>query len=81
MIPILLTAAHHGAADVVRDLVHVVGVPVQVGDGAVVLACVEHDQVEERADGERAPDTEIVIHLDLADATERVSECSKHGYS
>ena len=56
----------------------VVGVPVQVCDGTVVLPGVEHDQVEERSNRVAAPDTKVVIHLDLTDGhpPERVSKVS-----
>lgn len=54
--PVLLTAAHEGTSSIVGDLVDVIGVPVKIGDGTVVLAGVEHDQVEQRADLEVTPD-------------------------
>ena len=65
--PIFLAGAQHAAAGVVADLAHVVGVPVEVGDGAIVLAGVEHDEVEEGAELEGAPDAQIVVHFDLTD--------------
>jgi hypothetical protein len=37
----------------------VVRIPVQVGDGAVVLSSIEHDQVDEVADLEVSPDAEL----------------------
>lgn len=46
---------------------HVVRVPVQVSDTPVVLTGVQHDKIEERANGERAPNPEVVVHLYLAD--------------
>ena len=46
--PILLATAHHRASCVVRNLVDVVCVPVQVGDRSVILARVQHDQINER---------------------------------
>lgn len=48
--PVFLSGAHHRPRRVVGDLVDVVRVPVEVGDGAVVLPCVEHDEVDEVAD-------------------------------
>lgn len=45
---------------------HVIGVPVQVCDTAVVLACVEHDEIHQVADLEVAPDAQVVVHFDLA---------------
>ena len=56
----------------------VVGVPVQISDGSIVLSGIKHDQIEERSNGEAAPDTEVVVHLDLTDGhpPERVSKVS-----
>lgn len=65
--PVLLPRAHHRAPGVVGDRVDVVRVPVQVGDGPVVLPRVEHHQVEQLADAEGAPDAQVVVHLDLPD--------------
>ena len=45
----------------------VIRVPVEVCDGAVVLPRVEHHEVDERADAERPPDAQVVVHFDLAD--------------
>lgn len=45
----------------------VVGVPVQVRNGAVVLSSVKHDQIKEGAELEVSPDSKIVVHLDLSD--------------
>jgi len=63
--PVFLSAAHHASACIVADVVDVIGVPVEICDGAVVLAGVEHDQVEQAANAEAAPDTEVVVHFDL----------------
>lgn len=49
----------------------VVGVPVQVGDRAVVLAGVQHDDIQERSELEAPPDAQVVVHLDLT----VISEC------
>lgn len=38
---------------------NVVRVPVQVGDGSVVLSSVEHDQVDKIADLKVSPDAEL----------------------
>jgi hypothetical protein len=65
--PMFLPRAHHGAAGIVGDVVDVVGVPVQISDPAVVMTSVEHDQVHNIAKGERPPDTQIVVHLDLTE--------------
>lgn len=45
---------------------HIVRVPIQVGDGSIVLTGVKHDQVNQGADGEGSPDTQIVIHFHLS---------------
>lgn len=39
---------------------------IEIGDRAVVLAGVEHDEVDEGVEGEAPPDSEIVVHIDLA---------------
>ena len=64
--PIFLTTTHHRAARVVRDLVDVMSIPVQIGDGPIVLTSVKHDKVKERADREAPPNPQIVVHLNLA---------------
>lgn len=43
----------------------IIGVPIEIGYGAVVLTSVEHDQIKQTADAEAAPDAEVVVHLDL----------------
>lgn len=63
--PILLMRAHHAAAGVVLDLVDVVRVPVEIGDRAVVLTSVKHDEINELANLEGPPDAKIVVHIDL----------------
>jgi hypothetical protein len=65
--PVFLSAAHHTSTGIVADVVDVVGVPVEIGDGAVVLTGIEHDQIEQAADAEASPDTEVIVHLDLTD--------------
>lgn len=65
--------AHHGAASIIGDLLHVIRVPVEIGDGAVIRARVQHDQVDQIAQLEAAPDSQVVIKLDLA--ADGVSEC------
>ena len=44
--PILLSTTHHGASSVIGYRVDVVGVPVQIGDGSIVLPRIEHDQIQ-----------------------------------
>lgn len=63
--PVLLSATHHRSSSIVAELVNVIGVPVKIGDGAVVLTSVEHDQVEQTTNAEASPDTEVVVHLNL----------------
>lgn len=46
---------------------HIVGVPVQICDRPVILASVQHRQIDELADGERPPNSQVVIHVDLPD--------------
>jgi len=53
--PVLLVATHQRSSSVVFQLRDVFIVPIQRGDGAVVVACIEHDQIEELADLEGAP--------------------------
>jgi hypothetical protein len=38
----------------------------QVSDGAVVVTCIEHGQIEESTHLEVSPDAKLVIHVDLA---------------
>ena len=45
----------------------VVGVPIEIGNTAIVLSSVQHDEVQKGAELEASPDAEIVGHLDLPD--------------
>jgi hypothetical protein len=63
--PILLSTTHQGSARIVGDLTDVISVPVQVGDGPVVLSSVQHEEVDEIPYLEAPPDTQIVVHLYL----------------
>ena len=65
--PVFLTTAHHRAPCVIRDLMDVIGIPVQISDGPIVLTSVEHDEVKQCADGKASPNPQIVVHLNLAD--------------
>jgi hypothetical protein len=38
----------------------------QVGDGAVIVTCIEHGQIEESTHLEVSPDAKVIIHVDLA---------------
>ena len=42
-------------------------VPVEIRDGPIVLSGVQHDQIQQRTDGETAPDPKTVVHLNLTD--------------
>lgn len=66
-VPVLLVGAHESPAGVVGDLGDVVVVPAEGGDASVVVASVEHDQVDKLAEREASPDTQVVVHVDLAD--------------
>lgn len=44
----------------------VVGVPVEIGNRPIVLPSIEHHQIEQRAYREAPPNSQIVVHLDLA---------------
>lgn len=44
----------------------VVWILTQIGYGAIIIACVEHGQIEKGAHLEIPPDPEIVVHVDLA---------------
>lgn len=55
--PIFLPTAHHRAACIIRDLVDVMCIPVQIGDGSVVVTSIKHDKVKqcpERFRGQRS---------------------------
>jgi hypothetical protein len=45
----------------------VVGVPVEIGNGAVVLTGIKHDQIKQTSNAEASPDTEVIVHFDLTD--------------
>jgi len=47
------------SAGVVGYGVDVVSVPVEIGDGAVVMTRIQHNQVKEGPNGERTPDAEV----------------------
>lgn len=60
--------AHESPAGIIRNLGDVVGVPAtQSSDRPVVVTGVEHDQVEELSEREATPDTQVVVHVHLAD--------------
>ena len=48
--PILLSTAHQSPTSVVGDGVDVVCVPIEVGNGAIVLSRVQHEKIEERSE-------------------------------
>ena len=45
---------------------NVIGIPIQISDGAIVLPSVEHDQVEKTADAECSPNSKVIVHFDLS---------------
>lgn len=45
----------------------IVRVPIEIGDRPIVLSGIEHDEIKQRADGEAAPNPQIIVHLHLAD--------------
>jgi hypothetical protein len=45
------------ATGVIRDGMDIVGIPVQVGDRAVILSGIEHHEVKQIAELEVSPDT------------------------
>ena len=45
--PILLTATHHRTSSIVRYGMYVIGVPVEICDGSVVLPGVKYDEIEQ----------------------------------
>jgi hypothetical protein len=55
--PVLLTTSHEGTAGVVPNHVDILVIPVEGGDAAVVVSCVEDDQIEKLAHLEGSPDT------------------------
>lgn len=65
--PVFLSGTHHGTAGVVGNLMDVMGIPVEVRDGPIVLPGIQHNKIEKRTKGEGAPDAEVVVHLDLPD--------------
>lgn len=44
----------------------IISVPVEVGDAAIVLASVEHNEIHKISNLEISPDSKIVIHLNLS---------------
>lgn len=64
IIPVLLIRSHKSASSIVRDLSHIVIVPAtKGGDTPVVVAGVQHDQVNQLAEGEVSPDSHYVNAL------------------
>ena len=63
--PILLTATHQRTWGIVRYGMNVIGVPVEIGDGSVVLPGVKHDEIKQGSDWKTPPNAEVIVHLDL----------------
>jgi hypothetical protein len=60
--------SHKSAPSIVRNLSHVIVVPAaKSGDAPVVVTGVEHDQVDQLAEGEVPPDAKVVVHVYLSD--------------
>jgi len=63
--------------------------PIEISDGSVVLSGIEHDKVDKVAEGESAPDSEVVIHCHLTnrhpfkiryDAVNKLLQCMGHSF-
>jgi hypothetical protein len=65
--PVFLSAAHHTSTSIIADIVDVIGVPVEISNGTIVLTCIQHDQIEKTADAETSPDAKVIVHFDLTD--------------
>ena len=63
--PVFLSAAHHTSTGIIADIMNVVGVPVQISNGTIVLTSIKHDQVKQTANAETSPDTKVIVHLNL----------------
>lgn len=78
IVPVLLVGAHQSSAGVVGDLSDVVVVPApEGGDASIVVAGIEHDQIDKFAQGETPPDSQVVVHIHLPDG--HPFEVSAHG--
>jgi hypothetical protein len=64
--PVLLSGSHHRAAGIVRDGVYEISIGVDIGDGTVILTGIKHQQVNKGTDLEVSPDTETIVHINLA---------------
>ena len=64
--PRFLAMAEDRAGSFVLDVLDVAGVPVQIRDAAIVIACIQHDQIDQPTDLEGSPNAEVIIHLDLS---------------
>lgn len=43
----------------------VIGIPVKIGDGSIVLPGIQHDEIEQRSDRKTPPNPEVIVHFDL----------------
>jgi hypothetical protein len=76
-IPILLIRTHKSATSIIRDLSNIIIVPAaKSGDAPVVVAGVKHDQVDQLAEGEVPPNSQIVVHINLSDRHPPVASVS-----
>lgn len=44
---------------------NIIRVPVEVGNGSIVMTSIEHNDIEKGTNGEAPPDAQVVVHLDL----------------
>ena len=51
---------------------NVIGVPVQIRDGSIVLPGIEHDEIEQRSDRKTPPNPEVVVHLNLPSSVNKI---------
>lgn len=60
-------ATHECAASVIDEFCHIVVVPVQGRDRAIIIASIKHYEVKKLTNLECPPYAKVVIHVDLAD--------------
>lgn len=72
--PGLLTASHQTTTGVIFDLADIVSVIVGIRNRAVVLSCVQHNQVHQFSKLEVSPDAKVIVHLDLS----KLNQCVRN---
>lgn len=65
--PVLLLTTHKRPASIILDLSDIVSIPIERRDRPIVVPSIKHNQINKLAQREATPDSEIVIHVDLAD--------------